>query len=853
MKQRCNRGISALLALVMLIGLVSAPAVSARAEETGYIYNWGVREEQAEELSEAAEDFYADNQTSYDALAALPGAEKIPDVDDSALYEALAALMADNHHTCTSYGDVRYLMPYTDCQAEGDKISTFYIGSNVDSAWDGGKTWNREHIWPNSKGLGGDDENDIMMLRPALPYINSGRGNKAYGEGSDYYEPNLTAKYNVRGDIARIALYVYTRWGNTDLFGKSGVIESKEILLKWIQEDPVDTWELGRNDSVQSITGTRNVFVDYPELAFLLFGEPIPSGMETPSGQANYAYAVEAEVNDVSMGSVTVEGNRVIAEPVEGYMAAECQVIGGDATVTREGNVFILNATSDCTVRIVFVPRPQATVAFMNHDVLLTEITGLVDDAIILPQYTGTAPTGYTFLGWMETPVDKAETLPDLWQTGGDYLLSGDATFYALFSFKLSGSEAVRFTTVTCAHANTGDMAAKEVTCTEDGYTAGICCNDCGACVSGHERLTAPGHTYVAEVTPPTVTTDGYTTYTCFACGDSYIADVIPALGETYTISFVVPAGVTPVENMTCNQSGIELPAADVPAGYGDYVFLGWTTEPVESTTTAPVYYKSGENYVASGNITLYALYSLTEGGTGEYAWMLMTDASQLEAGRQVVITNVDATKALGTTQNKNNRTAAAITNNGDNTVTIGEDTAVLTLGAGAVEGSWSFYCDANGGYLYAASSSKNYLRTTETLDANGSFIIELGENGAAMVTAQGDKTRNQLRYNSGNELFACYAQGQEDVRFYIWAVNGSVRYTTELALLSVTAGDVNGDGEVDIFDANLIVGYYNGTANLTEEQLAAADVNSDGEVDIFDANLVVGYYNGTVSVLPAV
>ena len=69
------------------------------------------------------------------------------------------------------------------------------------------------------------------------------------------------------------------------MWGTSGVMESKSVLLEWVEEDPVDTWELGRNDSVESITGTRNVFVDYPELAFVLFGEEIPN-MTTPSGKA---------------------------------------------------------------------------------------------------------------------------------------------------------------------------------------------------------------------------------------------------------------------------------------------------------------------------------------------------------------------------------------------------------------------------------------------------------------------------------------------------------------------------------------------------------------------------------------
>ena len=59
-------------------------------------------------------------------------------------------------------------------------------------------------------------------------------------------------------------------------------IESIEILLEWMILDPVDTYEMGRNDAVESITGTRNVFVDYPELAWQLFGKEIPDAAETP-------------------------------------------------------------------------------------------------------------------------------------------------------------------------------------------------------------------------------------------------------------------------------------------------------------------------------------------------------------------------------------------------------------------------------------------------------------------------------------------------------------------------------------------------------------------------------------------
>lgn len=79
----------------------------------------------------------------------------------------------------------------------------------------------------------------------------------------------------------------------------------------------------------------------------------------------------------------------------------------------------------------------------------------------------------------------------------------------------------------------------------------------------------------------------------------------------------------------------------------------------------------------------------------------------------------------------------------------------------------------------------------------------------------------------------------------------GLVTCTYTVTKNPVLFGDLTGDGEVDIFDANLIVAFYNGTADLTADQQTAADVNGDGDVDIFDANLVVSYYNGTIAAFP--
>ena len=66
-----------------------------------------------------------------------------------------------------------------------------------------------------------------------------------------------------------------------------------------------------------------------------------------------------------------------------------------------------------------------------------------------------------------------------------------------------------------------------------------------------------------------------------------------------------------------------------------------------------------------------------------------------------------------------------------------------------------------------------------------------------------------------------------------------------------VVYGDLNGDGEIDVLDANLVVSYSYGNVDLTGEQIAAADVNGDGDVDVLDANLIVSYSYGNIELFP--
>lgn len=58
-----------------------------------------------------------------------------------------------------------------------------------------------------------------------------------------------------------------------------------------------------------------------------------------------------------------------------------------------------------------------------------------------------------------------------------------------------------------------------------------------------------------------------------------------------------------------------------------------------------------------------------------------------------------------------------------------------------------------------------------------------------------------------------------------------------------IVVGDVNGNGQIDSADANLIVCYSNGLMTLGGDALQAADANCDGTVNVADAELLCSKY----------
>lgn len=88
-----------------------------------------------------------------------------------------------------------------------------------------------------------------------------------------------------------------------------------------------------------------------------------------------------------------------------------------------------------------------------------------------------------------------------------------------------------------------------EPTCTEQGYTT-YTCTRCGETFTDN-YTEAKGHSYEAEVSAPTCLEEGFTTYTCADCGNSYVADHTEALGHEWDEGAVLIAPDCTNEGLT--------------------------------------------------------------------------------------------------------------------------------------------------------------------------------------------------------------------------------------------------------------------------------------------------------------
>ncbi len=391
-------------------------------------------------------------------------------------------------------------------------------------------------------------------------------------------------------------------------------------------------------------------------------------------------------------------------------------VANDDIAITCTGGAYTGSFYEGNNWRIYQSDAGKVTITSANGNILSVKVTYEIDKTGILT-LNGTNIASGTIVNVNDTSVTFGV---------------GNTSIATNGQARITDIEVIYSTVLACAHTQT-TTETKAPTCTEAGYTATKCI-ECGKVMSKVEGDPAIKHSYSGEITTEaTCTEKGLKTYTCANCQSSYTEN-ISAKGHSYN------DGVVTTE-ATCTEKGEKT-----------------LTCSICSDTKTEIIDDLGHDYVDG------VCSRCNDELADEEIWKLVTDASNLEAGDQIIIVAKNSKCALSTTQNGNNRGQATVTNV-DDTVTFGDDVQIITLEAGKADGTFAFNTDS--GYLYAASSSSNYLRTESTLSNNSSWAITISADGTATIKAQGANTRNWLRYNTTSSIFSCYGSGQADVAIY--------------------------------------------------------------------------------------
>ena len=163
---------------------------------------------------------------------------------------------------------------------------------------DGTGRWNREHIYPQSRGgysngtsstADGIDvwvasnadslqhgHADAHHLRAEDGPENSSRNNRDFGLGD--YNGFAGNAGSWKGDVARAVFYMAVRYNGLQVVNGNppdstvGQLGDLATLLQWNVSDPSDDFEINRNNYIYTWQYNRNPFIDLPNLADYIFG-----------------------------------------------------------------------------------------------------------------------------------------------------------------------------------------------------------------------------------------------------------------------------------------------------------------------------------------------------------------------------------------------------------------------------------------------------------------------------------------------------------------------------------------------------------------------------------------------------
>ena len=312
----------------------------------------------------------------YDSLEGLSG---------NALRQALQDIIANPAVVrAHSYGDVTDMLLEADRNPQNSsQVWMMYVESprsKIDYQLGSSNigVWNREHIWPQSRGgfadgtssfsdgidiwlpTGPDDilagHADAHHIRAEDGAENTLRSNRDYG--SDYNGPTGN-QGSWRGDVARALFYMAVRYNGLSLVNGNpvdstvGQMGDLASLLAWNQADPADDFEMHRNNYIATWQQNRNPFIDYPLLANYIFGpnfgQPWSFALQNPDLSTTSLWVYPNPANDWIQVQNITEPTKGILWDMSGKKISEYTLVSS-GSVSLEGiapGLYILQLQSE--------------------------------------------------------------------------------------------------------------------------------------------------------------------------------------------------------------------------------------------------------------------------------------------------------------------------------------------------------------------------------------------------------------------------------------------------------------------------------------------------------------------------
>jgi len=329
----------------------------------------------------------------------------------TALKGALHDIIDD--HTELEYGTIKTVIRQADQDPNNsNNIILLYTGNSI-SKWDfasdpnnplNNDFWNREHVWAKSHGDFGPDgsytdcgaNTDAHHLRPVDMTMNSARGYKDFNTGGTVVNNGSTPtncysstntwepRDEVKGDVARMIFYMATRYeGGNSLAGfpepDLEVVNSVgtfplpqmgklDTLLAWHQQDPVDDFELNRNDVIYNWQGNRNPYIDHPEFVDMVFATATANADEFTNLEIAPVLPTQGDVITVTVDLTGTPNNPTL---FWGNNWADVLDSTNQVSMTNTGSTYTANIPSQLYSAKVYFRIKNGSSAFVSHNFLI--------------------------------------------------------------------------------------------------------------------------------------------------------------------------------------------------------------------------------------------------------------------------------------------------------------------------------------------------------------------------------------------------------------------------------------------------------------------------------------------------